>query len=151
MARASCVAIIRANTEHITRPLDGLRSLVPLSVCVTDIFRKLKADIIERVNLLHFANLAPMFPNRARPESMRFASRLGHGALEFLTSDPLTTGRLSELPDKFPRQYDAAFRVAVCRTFGLRSPRILSTLRSPVACVFCHLSVHAMRRAFESA
>jgi hypothetical protein len=51
----------------------------------------------------------------------------------------------------FPEHYDAAFRVAVCRISGLPSSRILSTLRSPTACAFCHLSVKAMRGAFASA
>jgi hypothetical protein len=59
-------------------------------------------------------------------------------------------GRLSELCDKFREHYDAVFRVAVCRTFGMPSSRILSTLRPPTACASCHLSVYAMRGTFES-
>ena len=58
---------------------------------------------------------------------------------------------MSELRDKFPEHYDAVFRVAVCRIFGLPSSRILSTLRSPTAFASCHLSVLAMRGAFASA
>jgi hypothetical protein len=56
----------------------------------TDIFPNLQVDISERVNLLRFAKLTPAFSNRARPESMRFASRLGRGALAFLASDSPT-------------------------------------------------------------
>jgi hypothetical protein len=88
---------------------------------------------------------------RARPEFRCLASRLGHDALAFLASDPLTTGRLGELRDNFPEHYDAVFRVAVCRIFSLPSSRILSTLRSTIACALCHLSTRAMRGAFESA
>jgi hypothetical protein len=47
------------------------------------------------------AKLAPTFSNRARPESRRFVSRLGHGALACLASDPPASGRLGELRDKF--------------------------------------------------
>jgi hypothetical protein len=71
--------------------------------------------------------------------------------LAFLASGPPTTGRLGELRDKFLEQYDTVFRIAVCGIFGLSSSRILSTLSSPTACASCHLSVQAMRRAFESA
>jgi hypothetical protein len=56
----------------------------------------------ERVNLLRFAKLAPTFSNRARPESRRIVSRLGHGALAFLALDTPTSGRLGELREKFP-------------------------------------------------
>jgi hypothetical protein len=85
VARAGCVAEARSNNEHIAWFLDGLPQLVPLFI--TDIFPKLQADICERVNMLRFANLALTFSNRARPESMRFISRLGHGALASLASD----------------------------------------------------------------
>jgi hypothetical protein len=104
VARASCVAEARSNNEHITRSLDVLPSLVPFSAFATDIFPKLQADINERVNLLRFAKLAPTFSNRARPESRRFVSRLGHCTLArfFLASDPPTSGRRGELRDKFP-------------------------------------------------
>jgi hypothetical protein len=129
MARAGCVVEARSNNEHIALSLDGLPSLVPLFAFVADIFPKLQANISERVNLLRFAKLALTFSNRARPESRRFLSRLGHGALGFLASDPPTWGRLGELRDKFPEQYDAVFRVAVCRILDLPSSRILySTL-----------------------
>ena len=107
VARAGCVAEARSNNEQISRSLDGLPSLVPLSAFATDIFPKLQADISERVNLLRFAKLAPTFSNRARPESRRFVSCLGHGVLAFLASDPPTSGRLGELRDKFPEHYDA--------------------------------------------
>jgi hypothetical protein len=143
VARAGCVAEARSCNEQITRSLDGLPSLVPLSTFSTDIFPKLQADICERVNLLRFAKLAATSSYRARPESRRFASRLGHGAVAFLASDPLASGRLGELRDKFHEYYDAVFRVAVCRIFGLPSSRILSTLR--------HISVQAIRGAFASA
>jgi hypothetical protein len=131
--------------------LDGLPPRVPLSAFTTDIFPKLQADISERVNVLRFAKLAPTFSNRTRPESRRFVSRLGHGALAFLASDPSTSGRLGELCDKFPEHYDAVFRVAVCRVSGLPTSRILSTLRSPTACASYQLSVQAMLGAFSSA
>jgi hypothetical protein len=58
---------------------------------------------------------------------------------------------MGELRDKFRKHYDAVFRVAVCRIFGMPSSRILSTLRSPTAGASCHLSVQAMRGAFASA
>jgi hypothetical protein len=120
VARAGCVTEARSNDEHIARSLDGLPLLVPLSAFAT--------DISEHVNLLCFAKLPPTFAYRARPESRRFASRLGHNAMAFLASDPPTSGRLGELRDKFPKHYDAVFRVTVCRIFGLPSSRILSTL-----------------------
>jgi hypothetical protein len=151
VARAGCVAETRTNNEQIARSRDGLPSLVPLSAFATDIFPRLQDDINERVNLLRFAKLAPTFSNRARPESRRFAYRLGHGTLAFLASDPPTSGRLGELRDKFPKHYDTVFRVAGRRIFGLPSSRILSTLRSPTACASCHLSVQAMRATFASA
>jgi hypothetical protein len=69
----------------------------------------------------------------------------------FLASDPPTSGRLGELRDKFHEHYDAVFRVATCRMFGLPSSRILPTLRPPIACASCHLSVQAMRGALASA
>jgi hypothetical protein len=117
-----------------------------------DIFPKLQAHINDRVHLLRFANLAPTLSNRARPEPRRFASRLGYGARAvFLASDPPATGRLGDLRDKFPKHYDAVFHVAVCSIFGLPSSRILSTLRSPIACASCHLSNQDMRGAFDSA
>jgi hypothetical protein len=151
-ARAGCVAEARSNNEHIDRSLDGLPSLARLSAFATNIFPKLQANINERVNLLRFAKLAPTFSIRARPESRRFVSRLGHGALTFLASDyPPTSGRLGELRDKFLEHYDAVFRVAVCRLFGLPSSLILSTLRSPTACASWHLLVEALRVAFASA
>jgi hypothetical protein len=84
------------------------------------------------VNLLRFTYPASTFSNRARPESRRFLSRVGHGAVAFFASDPPRTGRLSELRDMFLEHYDAVFRVAVCRVFGLPSPRVLFTLRSPL-------------------
>jgi hypothetical protein len=126
-------------------------SLVPLSAFATDIFPKQQADLTERVNLLSFAKFASTVSYHARPESRSFASRLGHGALSFLASDPPTSGRLGELHGKFPEHYDVVFRVAVCRIFGLPSSRILSTLRSPTACASCRLSVQVMRGAFASA
>jgi hypothetical protein len=132
VVRAGCVAEARLNNELIAQSFDGLLSLAPLSAFATDIFPKLQADISERVNLLRFKKLAPTFSNHARPESRRFVSRLGHGALAFLASDPPTSGCLSELGDEFPEHYDPVFRVAVCRIFGLPSSRILSTLRSPL-------------------
>jgi hypothetical protein len=61
VARAGCVAEARSNSEQISRSLDGLPSLVPLSSFATDIFPKLQTDISERVNLLRFAKLAPNF------------------------------------------------------------------------------------------
>jgi hypothetical protein len=112
---------------------------------------KPQADINERVNLLRFAKLVPTFSNRARPESRRFAYRVCHDAFAFLASDPPTLGPLGELRDKFPENYSAVFRVAVCRIFCLPSSRILSTQRSPTACASCHPSVQAMRGAFVSA
>jgi hypothetical protein len=150
MDRAGYVAEARSNNEQIARSLDVLPSLIPLSAFATDIFPKLQADIFECVNLLCFAKLAPMFFNRARPESMCFEFRLGHGALAFWASDPSTSGRQDELRYKLPEHYNAVFRVAVCRIFGLPSSRIRSTLRSFTACAFCHLSVQAMRGAFRS-
>jgi hypothetical protein len=141
VARKGCVAKARSNNEKITRPLDGLPSLVLLYAFATNIVPQLQADINESVNLFRFAKLAPMFSNRARPESRRFVSRLGHGALPFLASDPPTSGRMGEVRDKFPKHYDAVFRVAVCRIFGLPSSRILSTVCSPSGCASCHLSV----------
>jgi hypothetical protein len=151
VARAGCVAEARSNNEHIAWSLDGLPSLIYLSAFATNIFPKRQADISERVNLLRFAKLAPTFSNRARPESRRFVARLLHGALALLASDPPTSGRLGELRDKFHEHYDAVFRVAVCRIVGLPSSRIHFTLRSPIACASCHLSVQAMRDAFASA
>jgi hypothetical protein len=71
VARAVCVHETLSNNEHISRPLEDLPSLVPLSAPATDIFPRLQADIIEHVNLLRFASLAPTFSIRARPESMR--------------------------------------------------------------------------------
>jgi hypothetical protein len=94
---------------------------------------------------LRFANLTPTFSYRARPKCRRFASRLGHGALALFASNPPTMGRMGELHYKFPEHYDAIFRVAVCRIFGLPSSRILSILRSLIACASCHLWVQAMR------
>jgi hypothetical protein len=101
--------------------------------------------------MLRFAKLDPTFSSRARPESRLFASRLGHGALAVLASEPPRTGRLSHLRDRSPEHYEAVFRVAVCRIFGLPSSRILSTLRSPTAYASCHLTVQAMRGSLESA
>jgi hypothetical protein len=121
-----------------------------MSAFATDIFPKLQTDISERINLLRFANLPPKFSNRARPESRRFASRFGHGALAFLTLNPPTTGGLSELRDKFLELSNVVFHVGVSRIFVLPSSRILSTLRFPTACVSCHILVQAMRGAFES-
>jgi hypothetical protein len=132
VARAGCVAEAQSNNRQITRALDGLPSLVPLSTFATDIFPKLQANRSERDNLLRFAKLAPTSSNRARPESRRFVFRLGHGALAFLAWDPPTSGRHGKLRDKFPEHYDAVFRVAVCRIFGLPSSRILSTLHPPL-------------------
>jgi hypothetical protein len=151
VACAGCVAEARSNNERIARSIDGLPSLVPLFAFATDIFPKLQANISERVNLLRFAKLAPTFSNRARPESLRFVSRLGFGALAFLVSDSPSSGRLDELRDKFSQHYDAIFSVAVCRIFGLPSSRILSTLRSPIACASYHISFQAILGAFASA
>jgi hypothetical protein len=151
VGRVGCVAEARSNNEQIAGSLDGMPSLVPLSAFATEIFPKLRADISERVNLLRFAKLSPTFSNRARPESRRFAFRLGHGALAFSASDPPTSGRLGHLSDKFLEDCDTVFRVAVCRIFGLSSSRIPSTFRPPTACASCHLSVQAMRGAFASA
>jgi hypothetical protein len=150
VARTSCVAEARSNNEHIARSLDGLPSLVFFAFA-TDISPKLQADIGERVNLLRFAKLAPMYSNSAWPRSRRFISRLGHGALAFFTSDPHSSGRLSELCDKLPKHYDAFVRVAVCRIFGQPSSSILSSLRSLTARVSCHVSVQARRSVFASA
>jgi hypothetical protein len=61
MARAGGVAESQSNSKHITRSFDGLPSLVPISAFATDILPKLQAVISECVNLLRFANLAPMF------------------------------------------------------------------------------------------
>jgi hypothetical protein len=58
---------------------------------------------------------------------------------------------MGEFLDKFHEHNDAVFRVAVCRIFDLPSSRVLSTLRSPSACVCCHLLVQAIRGDFESA
>jgi hypothetical protein len=118
VARAGCIAEARSNNERIARSLDGTPSLVPLSTFATDILQKLKADINEYVNLYRFAKLAPTLSYRARPESRRFASRLGHGALAFLASDPPTSGRLGELRNKFHEHFGAVFRFAVCRILG---------------------------------
>jgi hypothetical protein len=109
VARAGCIPETRLNIENITRSLDGLPLLVALSAFNTDIFPKLQADISVCVNLLCFANLAPTFSNHAQPQSNRFVSRLGHGALAFFTSGTPTTGRLSEFRDKFPEHYAAVF------------------------------------------
>jgi hypothetical protein len=109
VARPGCVAEARSNNEQIARSLDGLPSLVSLYAFATDIFPKLQADMSERVNLLRFAKLAPKSSNRARPESRRFVSRLGHGAVAFLASDSPTLGRLGELCDKFREHYYDAF------------------------------------------
>jgi hypothetical protein len=151
VARAGSVPEARSNNEQIARSLFGLPSLVPLSAFIAVIFPKLQDDISERVNLLRFAKLAPTFSNRAPPESRRFVSHLGHGALAFSASDPPTSGRMGELRDNFPERHDVISRVAVYRIFGLPSSRILSTLRSHTACASCHLSFQAMRGAFASA
>jgi hypothetical protein len=148
VTREGNVAEARSNNEHITRHLDGMPLLVSLFAFATDIFPKLQADIRERVNLLHFANLALTFSNRARPESRRLASRLGHGALATLASDPLATGRMGELRDKSPSHYDLRLPR---RIFGIPSSRILSILCYPTACASFHLSVQGMWGAFESA
>jgi hypothetical protein len=140
VARAGCVAGARSSNEQIARSLDGLPSLVPLFAFATDTIPKLQAHISKRVNLLRFAKLAPTFSNRARPESMRFKSRLGHVALALLASDPPTCGCLGELRDKLCEHHDAIFRVAVSRIFSLPSSRIPSILRYPTICVSCHLS-----------
>jgi hypothetical protein len=112
-----------------------MSSLVPLSAFATNIFPKLQADISERVNLLP-----------------RFLAALGWSLcvlhldsatapLRFLASDPPPSCRLGELRDLFHEHYyDAVFRVAVRRIFGLSSSGIRSTLRSPTACASCHLS-----------
>jgi hypothetical protein len=105
VTRAGCVAKARSNNENIARSLDGLTSLVPLSAFA--IFPKLQADISERVNLLRFSKLASTFSNRAWLEPRHFVSHLGHGALAFLASDPPTSGRVSELRDKFHEHHDA--------------------------------------------
>jgi hypothetical protein len=91
VARACCVAEARTMSEEIARFLDGLPSLVSFFAFAKYTFPKLQADISERVNLLRFAKLAPTFFNRARAESRRFASRLGHRALAFLALDPPTS------------------------------------------------------------
>jgi hypothetical protein len=141
VARAGCVAEARLkNHEQIARSLDGLPSLVPLSAFATDIFPNLQADISERVNLLRFAKLTPTLFNRARPESRRFVSRLGHGAFAFLASDPPISGCLGALRDNFPEHYDAVFRVAVCRILGLPSFRIVSLLYAPPPLVLLVIS-----------
>jgi hypothetical protein len=92
VVRAGCVAEARLSNKHIARSLDGLLSLVPLSAFATDIFPKLYKPTSERVNLLRFANLTPTFSSRTRPESRRFAFRLGHGALAFLGFGPAYIG-----------------------------------------------------------
>jgi hypothetical protein len=106
-------------------------SLVPLSAFATKIFAKIHADISERVNVLRFANLVPTFSKRAWPELRRFVSLLSHGAFAFFASDPSRTGRLGELRGKFPKYYDAEFRIAVCHIVGIfvlnhQSPLVLS-------------------------
>jgi hypothetical protein len=98
VARAGCVVEARSSNEQIVRFLYGLPSLVPLSAFATDIFPKVQADISERVNLLRFAKLAPMCSNRARPESRRFVSRLGHGALAFFCFGQAYFGSLGRAP-----------------------------------------------------
>jgi hypothetical protein len=140
VARACCVAKARSNNEQIARSFDGLPSLVPLSAFATDIFPKLHADISERVNLLRFAKLAPTIFNRARPESGRFVSCLGHGALAFLASDPPTSGRLGELRDKFREYYDVVLRVAVCMSH-LRPTLIPHPLLSTLPHCLCFLPI----------
>jgi hypothetical protein len=150
VARVGCVAEARSNTEHITRSLDCLPSLIPFYLFAEDISPKLQADIGERVNLLRFAKLAPTYSTCAWPGSRRFVSRLGHSALAFLASGLHASGRLSELCNKFPKHYDAVFRVAVCRIFRQPSSRILSSLRS-LRCASCHLLVQARRSVFASA
>jgi hypothetical protein len=119
VARDGSVAEARSNNEKGARSLYGVPSLVPLSAFTTDIFPKLQTDIIECVNLLRFATLAPTFSNRARPESRRIASHLGRGTLPFWALYPPTSGRLGELRGKFHEHYDAGFRVAACRILGL--------------------------------
>jgi hypothetical protein len=150
VARAGCVAEARSNNEKIARSLYyALPSLVPFFAFATDIFPRLQADINECVNLLRFAMLPRTLSNRARPESRHFVSRLGHGALAFLASDPPTLVRIGELRDKSLGHYDA---VSASRSVASSaSSRILSTLRPPTPCAFCHLLIQAMRGAFASA
>jgi hypothetical protein len=107
VARAGCVAEARFNNEQIARSLDGLLSLVSFSAFATEIFPELQADIIERVNLLRSAKVGPTFSHGTRPEFKRFASRLRHGALAFLDSGHLNSGRLGELRVNFHERYDA--------------------------------------------
>jgi hypothetical protein len=101
--------------------------------------------------LLRFAKLAPTSSNRARPESRRFVSRLGHGALTFLASDLPTSGRLGELRDKFLEHYDAVFASRAVASSAYPHPAS-SLLYAPLtACASCRLSIQAMRGAFVSA
>jgi hypothetical protein len=78
---------------------------------------------------------------------------IGHGALACIYGfgPAYTSGRMGELRAVFHEHYDVVSRAAVSRIFCLPSSRILSTLRSPIACVSCHLSVQALRGAFASA
>jgi hypothetical protein len=113
----------------------------------------LQAGISERVNLLRFAKLAPTFSNRARPESRRFASRIGHGALAGLASDPLTSGRLGELPDKFPKHYDAVSASRYITSSAYPYPASSLLYAPPLLVLFAAISrfklygVHSRRRA----
>jgi hypothetical protein len=151
VAHACRVFKARSNIEHTTRFLNGMPWLAIHFGFATTVYVKLQADISERVNLTRFANIVLKFTNLAQPESRRFASRLSRGALAFFASDPPTTGRLGELRGKFLEHYDAVFRVVVCRTCRILSPRILSPHCSPIAFTSCHFSVQAMRGAPESA
>jgi hypothetical protein len=139
VARAGCVAEVPSNNEQIARSLDGLTSLVRLSAFAPDIFPKLHADINERVNLLRFAKFAPTFSNRARPESRRIVSRLGHGALGFLASDPPTFGCLGELCEKFPEHYEL-FSATRYVAFSAYPHRASSLLYSPPLLVLLAIS-----------
>jgi hypothetical protein len=135
--------ITHSNNEHTARSLDGMGSFVPLSAFAIDISPKLQA-----------ASASTCF---ASPISLpRFVTALGRslGVLHLVSTTvpspflasvfrPAAAGHLGDLRDEF-QHHDVAFRVAFCRIFGLLSPRILSTFRSPTACASCHLSFHAM-------
>jgi hypothetical protein len=95
---------------------------------------------------------APTLSNRARRESRRLTSRLGHGALTILAWDPTTTGRLGELRDKFLEHYDDASSASRCIASSVYNHLAFSPLFAPPLLVHIAISpVQAMRGAFESA
>jgi hypothetical protein len=147
VARAGFVARGRSNNEQIAQFLDGLPLNVPFSAFATYIFPRLQADISERVNLLRFAKLAPTVSHRTRPESRRFTSRLGHGALAFLASDPPTLSRLGELRAKFPEHYDAvsASRSVASSVYPHPAPSLVCAPPLPVLLVISRFKLCGVR------